>query len=119
MKNIWRNSNSQNKNWQIVSKYADATDLPDAGLQYDVIGWYSDPEKNYLSEFLQGFKTSFQEDFPEEELTLETFLDAIKEELKWKFDWENETFTQDSEAPQIICYSRLIFKPSTILMLMK
>ncbi|MEC4813866.1 MAG: hypothetical protein SAK29_11430, partial [Scytonema sp. PMC 1069.18] len=91
-------------------KYADATVVPD-GLQYDVIGWYSNPEKNYLSEFLKDFKTSFQEDFPKEEFTLEAFIDAIKEELKWKFDWENETFTPDSEAPQIICYSRLTFKP--------
>ncbi|MDJ0589050.1 MAG: hypothetical protein QNJ72_03515 [Pleurocapsa sp. MO_226.B13] len=91
-------------------KYDDSTDLSKAGLQYDVIGWYSDPEKNYLSEFLKDFKKSFKEDFPEEELTLEVFLDAIEEELQWKFDWENETFTGDSEAPQIVCYSRLIFK---------
>ncbi|MGK7896537.1 MAG: hypothetical protein AB4372_23685, partial [Xenococcus sp. (in: cyanobacteria)] len=89
-------------------KYADDTALPD-GLQYDVIGWYSDPEKNYLSEFLNDFK----EDFPDEELTPEVLIDAIKEELQWKIDWGNETFTLDSEAPQIICYSRLTFKPST------
>ena len=39
-------------------------------------------------------------------------IDAIKEELQWKIDWENETLTEGSEAPQIFCYSRLIFKPS-------
>ena len=91
-------------------KYADNTAIPD-GLQYDVLGWYSEPEKNYLSEFLEDFKQGFKEDFPKEELTLEVLIDAIKEELKWKFDWENETLTEDSEAPQIICYSRLTFKP--------
>lgn len=63
-------------------KYADATALPEDDLKYDVIGWYSKPEKNYLSEFSKEFKTSFQEDFPEDELTLEAFIDAIEEELK-------------------------------------
>ncbi|WP_413167901.1 hypothetical protein ACL6C3_14460 [Capilliphycus salinus ALCB114379] len=92
------------------SKYDDTTALPD-GLQYDVIGWYSDPEKNYFSEFIKDLKTSFKEDFPTEELTSEVFINAIKEEFKWKLDWGNETFTADSEAPQIICYSRLTFKP--------
>lgn len=91
-------------------KYADATALPE-GLQYDVIGWYSNAEKNYLSEFLQAFQTNFKSDFPDAELTLEALTNSIQEEFKWKFEWGNETFTQDSEAPQILCYARLTFQP--------
>ncbi|MBT9314057.1 hypothetical protein [Leptothoe spongobia] len=94
-------------------KYTDATPLPDKDkLQYEVIGWYSNSSQNYLNEFLKDFNVRYQEDFPEEALTLDTFMDAIKEEFKWKFNWDNEAFTADSEAPQIICYSRLTFRPS-------
>ena len=91
-------------------KYADATALPE-GLQYDVIGWYSNAEQNYLSEFLQDFQNNFKADFPDAELTLEAFMDAIQEEFKWKFEWGDERFTQKSEAPQILCYARLTFQP--------
>ncbi|EKU96513.1 hypothetical protein Lepto7375DRAFT_0518 [Leptolyngbya sp. PCC 7375] len=89
-------------------KYADT--LPE-GLQYDVIGWYSNSEQNYLSEFLQDFQNSFKTDFPEAEFTLEAVMDAIKEEFKWQFEWTDETFAQNSEAPQILCYARLTFQP--------
>lgn len=93
------------------SKYAEDATLPD-DLQYDVVGWYSDGEANYLSELLNNFKEIFEEDFLEEPLTAEAFVEAIKAESKWKFNWEDETFSTD-EAPQIICHSRLTFKPST------
>ncbi|MBE9137938.1 hypothetical protein IQ254_12165 [Nodosilinea sp. LEGE 07088] len=92
------------------SKYADATALPE-GLQYDVIGWYSNAEQNYLSEFIQDFQKNFKADFPEEELTLEALMNSVQEEFKWKFEWENETFPQNTEAPQILCYARLTFQP--------
>ncbi|MEM9767629.1 MAG: hypothetical protein AAF892_07110, partial [Cyanobacteria bacterium P01_D01_bin.71] len=91
-------------------EYADATALPE-GLQYDVIGWYSNAEQNYLSEFLQDFQTNFRADFPEAELTLAAFMDTLQEESKWQFEWADETFTQTSEAPQILCYARLTFQP--------
>ena len=91
-------------------KYADAIALPE-GLQYDVIGWYSNAEQNYLSEFFQDFKNNFKADFPDAELTLEALMNSIQEEFKWKFEWGNETFTQDSEPPQILCYARLTFQP--------
>lgn len=91
-------------------KYADAIALPE-GLQYDVIGWYSNAEQNYLSEFFQDFKNNFKADFPDTELTLEALMNSIQEECKWKFEWGNETFTQDSEPPQILCYGRLTFQP--------
>lgn len=91
-------------------KYADAIALPE-GLQYDVMGWYSNAEQNYLSEFFQAFQTNFKADFPEAELTLEALMNSIQEEFKWKFEWGNETFTQDSEPPQILCYGRLTFQP--------
>uniref|UniRef100_UPI0026086260 hypothetical protein n=1 Tax=Acaryochloris sp. IP29b_bin.148 TaxID=2969218 RepID=UPI0026086260 len=91
-------------------KYADAIALPE-GLQYDVMGWYSNAEQNYLSEFFQDFKNNFKADFPDAELTLEALMNSIQEECKWKFEWGNETFTQDSEPPQILCYGRLTFQP--------
>lgn len=91
-------------------KYADATALP-KGLQYDVIGWYSNAEQNYLSEFIEDFQNNFKVDFPDAELTLEALMNSIQEEFKWKFEWGNETFTQDSDPPQIICYARLTFQP--------
>lgn len=91
-------------------KYADATALPE-GLQYDVIGWYSNAEQNYLSEFIQDFKNNFKADFPDAELTLEALMNSLQEELKWKFEWGDERFTQRSEAPQILCYARLTFQP--------
>ncbi|MDJ0719697.1 MAG: hypothetical protein QNJ54_36655 [Prochloraceae cyanobacterium] len=94
-------------------KYADATNIPE-DLQYDVIGWYSDRESNYLSEFFINFKKDFQEDFPTEELTTEVLIDAIQEEFKWKIDLENEILTGDSEVPQIVCYSRLTFNVNSI-----
>ena len=81
------------------------------GLKYDVIGWYDNAEQNYLSEFLQDFKTSFKTDFPDEALTLDTLMNNLQEELKWKFEWGDERFNQNSEAPQILCYSRLTFQP--------
>lgn len=91
-------------------KYADATALP-KGLQYDVIGWYSNAEQNYLSEFIEDFQNNFKVDFPDAELTLEALMNSIQEEFKWKFEWGNETFIQDSDPPQIICYARLTFQP--------
>ena len=90
--------------------YGDPTDLP-KGLQYDVIGWYGNAEQNYLSEFLQSFQSNFKADFPDAELTLDAVMNSIKDEFQWKFEWGDETFSQASEAPQILCYARLIFQP--------
>ncbi|MEM8715572.1 MAG: hypothetical protein AAGE92_07305, partial [Cyanobacteria bacterium P01_G01_bin.4] len=90
--------------------YADETVLP-KGLKYDVIGWYDNAEQNYLSEFLQDFQTSFKTDFPDEELTIDILMNNLQEELKWKFEWGDERFNPNSEAPQILCHSRLTFQP--------
>ncbi|MEO0534181.1 MAG: hypothetical protein AAF215_09970 [Cyanobacteria bacterium P01_A01_bin.123] len=91
-------------------KYADTTALPE-GLQYDVIGWYSNAEQNYLSEFLQDFQNNFKADFPDKELTLEALMNSLQEEFKWKFEWGDESLNPTSEAPQVVCYSRLTFQP--------
>lgn len=91
-------------------KYADATALPE-GLQYDVIGWYSNAEQNYLSEFIQDFKNNFKADFPDAELTLEALMNSLQEEFKWEFQWGDESLNPTSEAPQVVCYSRLTFQP--------
>lgn len=111
-------------------------------VEYDIIGWYSESksEQNYLSEFLEDFKTNFIEDFPEEKPTPEDFINAIEEELKWQLqsndedwkqeenseekrkkfikalknelNWQDSNFFEQGKSPQIICYSRLKFAPS-------
>jgi len=73
------------------------------GLQYEVIGWYSDAELDYLSIFIKNFRNTYQGDKPNDEL-----LQAIKEELGWKV-----TLNPDQELPeQMLCYARLTFQPN-------
>ncbi len=86
-------------------KYAGDTVIPE-GLQYDVIGWYSDSKQNYLREFILSFKHSYQEDY-NKEATIEEIIRAIKEDLQWK----GVTLEHSDVVPQIICYARLTFKP--------
>jgi len=63
-------------------------------LQYEIIGWYSDPSQDYLHTFIKELSNQ------------EEILAAIKEELKWT--------TPDSAVPeQMLCYARLTFKPSS------
>ena len=63
-------------------KFSGNTPIPD-GLTYDVMGWYSDPEQNYLSEFIEQFKSRYLKDY-EKNPTLQVIRDAIAEEFKWK-----------------------------------
>lgn len=104
--------------------------IPD-NLEYDVIGWCSNPEQDYLRELLNTLKEKDQELAPED------FIKIIEEELKWKFkinyttdqdsqedrknfinavkeafNWTDDNFNKDSKTPQILCYSHLIFNPS-------
>jgi hypothetical protein len=110
------------------------TDSISNGLQYNVIGWYSNQKQDYLSELLTQLNKQISN------LTPEAFIEVIEKELKWKFqpnneDWKKEekseekqkkyinavkqelnwvdnTFNTDSKTPQIICYSRLMFNSS-------
>ena len=84
-------------NCRSVFGFHDPTKPDHTEIQYDVIGWYSKTDQNYLSEFLTKLKNN------NAKVTLEAFNSAIKEELKWG----NFTLTQINEAPQIICHSRL------------
>lgn len=64
------------------------------GLQYDVIGWYSDIETDYVHKFI---KTKSQ-------LTAPELIQAIQKELRWSIPDE------DTQLPQqMFCYARLRF----------
>ncbi|MDJ0510205.1 MAG: hypothetical protein QNJ64_13260 [Crocosphaera sp.] len=76
------------------------------GLQYDVIGWYSNPNQDYLKEFLEVFKREYLDSFAEP-ASLDELLEVIKDELQWK----GVIFDDNGQSPDIICYSRLIFNP--------
>lgn len=108
-----------------------------SALTYDVIGWYSQ-EPDHLSEFFSSFVNSFKKD-SQKDPTLEDWIDAIERELKWKIgtsssppnDKQPESAEQrkariealqqalnwtkalasDSPMPQMVCCSRLTFKP--------
>lgn len=53
---------------------------PPSGLQYDVIGWYSDQQKDCLATWLQNN----QEENPEE------LLELLEKEFRWTFDLNGE-----------------------------
>lgn len=66
---------------------------PPSGLQYDVIGWYSDEQQDILQTLLQKNQGK----------NLEELLELIQEELRW-------TFELDGEIPQrTLYYSRVTF----------
>ena len=69
------------------------------GLQYDVIAWYSDLEKDYFNQFIKS----------KSQLTTQELIKAIQEELKWAVAVES-----NEQIPQrMLCYARLKFASST------
>lgn len=69
------------------------TNTPPNGLQYDVIGWYSDPEEDCLRQFLAE----------NSDKTTEQLLEALQEQFYWIFESGGE-FPQ-----QTVYHSRLTF----------
>jgi hypothetical protein len=78
----------------------DYSNPPPGGLQYDVIGWYSDPGKDYL----RNFKNKYQEENPGNR----ELLKALEEKFQW-----TATIEPGEEFPdRMLCYARLTFKPN-------
>jgi hypothetical protein len=79
----------------------DYTSKPPDGLQYEVIGWYSEPGNDCLRKFLDNLTIKPKNN--------EQWLESIKKEFKWTVSDENMP-----EFPaQTLCYARLTFKPKT------
>ncbi|MFM2378997.1 MAG: hypothetical protein RLZZ143_1575 [Cyanobacteriota bacterium] len=79
--------------------YDDYSPQPTDSLQYDVIGWYSDLEKDYFNQFIKS----------KSQLTTQELIKAIQEELKWAVAVES-----NEQIPQrMLCYARLKFASST------
>lgn len=69
------------------------------GLQYEVIGWYSDAEQDYLKAFIKDFRQKNNSNQSNEQI-----LEAIQKNLKWAI--------VDTRLPdQMLCYARLTFAP--------
>lgn len=97
----------------------DLKESPSEGLQYDVIGWYSTPDKDYLSKFIQeSFKKAetFLADLerqlggkpPEEVNQTSVVLAAIEKKLRWQLPEGVDPATLEG----MLCYSRLTFTAS-------
>jgi hypothetical protein len=84
-------------------------DVPD-DLQYDLLGWYSDPAQDHLKNFLEDYRNSYQQqrlpDDPEQPDNDAT-RQAVEESLRWTL-----AIALDQQFPeQILCYARLKFEP--------
>ncbi len=89
----------------VFGLYDDAATEPVDGLQYDVIGWYSQPAQDYLTRFIHDLTAASDGVVP----GVEALQAAVAEQLQW-------TVTRQSgqEFPQqMIYYARLTFNPST------
>ncbi|MFN6501275.1 MAG: hypothetical protein RMX65_030370 [Nostoc sp. DedQUE01] len=67
---------------------------PPAGLQYDVIGWYSDEQQDCLSSLLENNQGKDSEEL----------LELLQEEFRWTFDLDGE-FPEQS-----LYFSRITFE---------
>lgn len=85
-------------------EYSGNQGVPD-GLQYDLFGWYSNPDQDYLKEFVEQFKQSEQHKKPT--------LEEIQIEIEKQLQWQGIKLNSENEFPQIVCYSRITFKPPT------
>jgi hypothetical protein len=84
-----------------------SANLPD-GLQYDVLGWYSDPDKDLLKRFVDDYRKSFSGAADRAKPTTQDCIDAVKESFNWVVSLDR---TQEFPA-QMLCYSRVTFAPS-------
>ena len=76
---------------------SDARGIIPSGLEYEVIGWYSNAAQDALKSWLDKQGDTSQE----------TLLASLQSDFKWTFDDEDESFPQ-----QIICYAKLTFNKS-------
>ena len=88
----------------------DYADESPNGISYDLIGWYSDSNQDYLKIFIANFREVYQRENSGKTPTNEEVLAAIKD--KWQ--WTIADGTNMEELPgRMVCYARLTF-PSEI-----
>ncbi|MEH2241457.1 hypothetical protein [Nostoc sp.] len=69
---------------------------PPGGLQYDLIGWYSNSEKDCLAQFVREHSAN----------SAQTLLEALQEKMGWTAELGSQNFPD-----RILCYSQLTFRP--------
>jgi hypothetical protein len=75
------------------------------GLQYDVIGWYSDGAVDYLRKLVNSFTSEFQKQNNNALPTNDDLRSALEQRSQWKV-----TIDSKSEFPnRMLCYARLTF----------
>jgi hypothetical protein len=68
------------------------------GLQYDVIGWYSNKDQDPFHQFMQSLSLTGADEI----------VNAVKEEFTW------QTTVDPADKPDgMICYARITFEPGT------
>jgi len=83
-------------------------------LSYEIFGWYSDKEYDYLRSYIQ----QFEQENKQEKLT-EKLLFDFQEKLNWKIPEEEFNQLQkqgkfSSNNVQLLCYGRIEFQPKQI-----
>jgi hypothetical protein len=98
----------------------DYAGAPPAGLRYDLVGWYADPDKDHLKTFVAGFRRRFVADFVEQkrqsgeevpELVPGPTAGQIKEAVEGSLGWTVGLAEGESFPEQLLCYARLTFAP--------
>ena len=89
--------------------YAADAEIPDDGLKYDVIGWYSQTQQRHLHDFVKILRKTI----PQEKGTSPTDQELIEKEFKWKVNLETDR--EFPESFDFICYARLTFAPQNII----
>lgn len=81
-------------------------DLPD-GLRYDVAGWYSDTNSDYVAKFKTDFTADFKQRNNQKTPTPDELKAALMEQARWTFDAAGSAEFPD----QTLCYARVTFGP--------
>lgn len=98
----------------------DYTDAPPAGLQYDLVGWYADPEKDHLKTFVADFRERFAADAAgQKQQGVDAGTDGaasptaaqIKEAVETSLGWTVALADGEEFPEQMLCYARLTFAP--------
>ena len=77
------------------------------GLRYDVVGWYSDVNNDYVVKF----KTDFTADFKQRNNQRTPTTDEMKEALKQRAQWTFDAVGPAEFPDQTLCYARVTFGP--------
>jgi hypothetical protein len=78
-----------------------AAEIP-GGLQYDIIGWYSEAQQTCLQEFIEKLRNTLKQQGHDTPINNQKLI----EEFKWKVIEANQEFP---DSLRFICYARLNF----------